>query len=373
MKSLKKSMSKVVTEYLITPSQDVESMPPLEKKESYGKKIWHKVHLGCANKRLVNHISTWSQPKSRKQEYEIQGMSIPLFKTTENKPIEKTINMIVFFIAGSNSHLFSCRQRAIECAYATKKAMQKNSANILLSRFNPFGVINQNEKKNEPMQYDPQPLSQEDITQDYYQCARLLLMKYENAQMVIMGHSLGGIFSRKVFHKLKSNLDVSARIKLAYSAMSLPGIADAFMYYKPSRMLKNIIPERNTEAVSRIINCINDYGFKCIQRALKKAVELSGWKTENDINEDGHILQSNLIKDNRDAFIPDQVASVQKESLFNWIFTTEVREDSHNMPPSKMYQIVNNKRVSELEKITALMEGLLRGSTKIDSSQALEE
>ena len=366
-------MSKIVTEYLIRPNQEVERMPLLEKIESNGKRIWHKVHLGCQNIRLINHINTWDGTKSRKSEYEIQGMSIPLFNITESKPIEKTINMIVFFIAGSNSHLFSCRQRAIECAYATKKAIQKQTTKVLLSRFNPFGVINECGKENQPMQYDAQPLSQEDIAQDYYQCAKLLLKKYENAQMVIMGHSLGGIFSKKVFNKLKNNLDLSARVELAYSAMSLPGIADAFMYYKPSRMLKNLIPEKNRKSVSRIINCINDYGFKCIQRALKKAVELSGWKTDNDASESGHILQSNLIKDNRDAYIPDQVASVQKESLLNWIFTTEAREDSHNMPPSKMYQVINNKRVSELDKITKLMEYLLSESTEIESLQTVEE
>ncbi|MEC8882875.1 MAG: hypothetical protein VX737_06345 [Pseudomonadota bacterium] len=373
MKSLKNLMSKIVTEYLIKPNQEVERMPLLEKIESNGKKIWHKVHLGCKNKRLINHINTWTSPKDRSGEYEIQGMSIPLFSITDSKPIEKTINMIVFFISGSNSHLFSCRQRAIECAYATKKAIQKQTTKVLLSRFNPFGVINNSDEKNLPMKYDPQPLSQDDITQDYYQCAKLLLKKYENAQMVIMGHSLGGIFSKKVFNKLKNNINFSTRVKLAYSAMSLPGIADAFMYYRPSRMLKNLIPENNKKAVSRIINCINDYGFKCIQRALKKAVELSGWKTDNDSAESGHILQSNLIKDNRDAYIPDQVASVQKESLVNWIFTTEAREDSHNMPPSKMYQVINNRRVSELEKITKLMEYLLNESTKIDSLHLVEE
>ena len=366
-------MSKIVSEYLLKPNQEVESVPLLEKIESKGKRIWHKVHLGCKNKRLINHSNAWTRPKSRDGEYEIQGISIPLFNFTESKPIEKTINMIVFFIAGSNSHLFSCRQRAIECAYATKKAIQKQTTKVLLSRFNPFGVINESEEKNQPMQYDPQPLSQEDIAQDYYQCAKLLLKKYENAQMVIMGHSLGGIFSKKVFNQLKSNIDFSARVELAYSAMSLPGIADAFMYYKPSRMLKNLIPENNKKSVSRIINGINDYGFNCIQRALKKAVELSGWKTDNESTENGHILQSNLIKDNRDTYIPDQVASVQKESLLNWIFTTEAREDSHNMPPSKMYQVINNRRVSELEKITKLMEYLLHESTKVDILQSLEE
>ena len=97
MKALKKLMSKIVTDYLIRPSSEIEKTPQLESIESGGKSIWHKVLLGCDAVTLKNNATDWQKPMSRQEQYQIQGMSIPLFPISQQEPIESTVNMIVPF------------------------------------------------------------------------------------------------------------------------------------------------------------------------------------------------------------------------------------------------------------------------------------
>lgn len=360
MQKLKRIMSTLVTDYLIHPHSHVDRTPQLEKSLSTGKPIWHAVHFEAQRGWSISDYDNCLLHQNHRQSaYFLQGMSLPLCDGAS----EKDIDMIVFFIAGSNNHLFTSRQRAIECAYATQKALRayNPSINVMLSRFNPYGVINNIDAGYQTFPYKPSPLSQQDIVSDYEQCARQILKKYHAAEMVIMGHSLGGVFAKQVYAQLKSDEEYSRRVKLVYSAMSLSGIADAFMYYQPSRMLKNIIPDR----LGVLINTINHYGFQCVQRALKQWVEVSGWQTVSSLDMRGVVLHSNLTKDNRDAYIPDAVASVQSESPHDWILTTDKKENAHNMPPSQIYEVKERKKITELEKITAAIRGLFDVETEL--------
>ena len=357
LKKFKETMAKIVTNYLICPNKTIEKKPLLESILSCDR-LWFDAIIDGRSKKLIQSNQTEAPPKTRTSSYRLQGMGLPLFKRRDRgEPFEKAVNLVVLFISGSNSHLFSCRQRAIECAYAAKTAFNstRNKANVLLSRFNPFGVVNTMTPDHALLPYEVYPLSQEDITNDYSACAQLMLEKFKNAELVIMGHSLGGVFARKVFEKL-SKKNYVTRVKFVYSAMSLPGIADAFMYYQPSQMLKNIIPKKNKALISSLINMINRFGFQCIQRALKKAVESSGWKT---IAEDIHhsfLAQSNIEKKNIDTFIPDQVASVQEQNMMNWLLSAESHHNCHDLPPSKLFYSSLGNRCRELDKLIAALK-----------------
>lgn len=346
-------MRKIVTNYLIEPTKSVEKTPILETEEAH-QKIWLQARMSKAGKALVETNEKIASIQKRSSDYIIQGLNIPLFNTDEVKePLEKAIDVIVLFIAGSNAHLFSCRQRAIECAYAAKVAVEEKTKNakVVLSRFNPFGVINKTCANHAVEPFYIHPLREVDITGDYYECAKLLLNKYHNSQMIIMGHSLGGIFARKVYAKLKNCNRNAKRVKCVYSAMSLPGIADAFMYYQPSTMLRNLIPKKNEKLVGGMINMINKYGFKCVQRLLKVAVEYSGWRTIKENINQNELAQSNLEKINIDRCIPDQVASVQDVSVMNWLLSGSREKNCHDLPPTELFYEKDKSRISELDQL----------------------
>ena len=352
LSKLRNVMSSIVSQYLLAPSKTYDKRPTLETLEA-SQPLWVQAEFNEFGNRLIESSQTPETPISR-QRYVLQGMHLPLFDVSKVKqPLDQAIDLVVLFIAGSNAHLLSCRQRAIECAYAAKVALQSKNkhAKVLLSRFNPFGVVNKIDQNHDIQPYVASPLSQNDITEDYTECAKLILRRYCHSDLVIMGHSLGGVFSRKVYANLKRSLPYSSRVKFVYSAMSLPGIADAFMYYQPATMLRNLIPSKHRATIGALINFINKYGFSCVQRGLKAAVEASGWKTLPEVILPGEIAQSNILKEKLDHFIPDQVASVQVQSLLNWLLKPSERGNCHDFPPSKLFDQASNFRSSELDNL----------------------
>ena len=362
-------MRKIVTNYLIEPTKSVEKTPGLETGEAC-QKIWLHAKISEKRKTLIETNEKIKSIQKRSSDYIIQGLNIPLFNTEEVKePLEKAIDVIVLFIAGSNAHLFSCRQRAIECAYAAKVAVQEKTKNakVMLSRFNPFGVINKTSANNAVEPFYTHPLEEGDITGDYYECAKLLLSKYHNSQMIVMGHSLGGVFARKVYAKLKNCKINAKRVKCVYSAMSLPGIADAFMYYQPSTMLRNLIPKKNEKMIGGMINIVNKYGFKCIQRLLKVAVEYSGWKTIKENIDQNELAQSNLEKINIDRCIPDQVASVQEVSVMNWLLSGSQEKNCHDLPPTELFYEKDKYKISELDQLIITLKLMFYRQEKLTS------
>ena len=369
LQRLRNLMSSIVTQYLIAPTKGSDKRPTLESLEA-DQPIWMQAEFNQYGGRLVHSTKTPSMSDNRSS-YHLQGMHLPLFDVSAVKePLEKCVNLIVLFIAGSNAHLLSCRQRAIECAYAAKVALQsRNSrAKVLLSRFNPFGVVNAIDADHAICDYAVTPLSQADITYDYTECAKLLLQRYQHSELVIMGHSLGGVFARKVYANLKRSLPLAPRVRFVYSALSLPGIADAFMYYRPSTMLRNLIPKRYKSLIAPMIDAINTYGFSCVQRALKSAVESSGWRTQPDVILPGEIAQSNMAKERLDTFIPDQVASVQVPSVFNWLLKPLAGGNCHDFPPSKLFDQTKGCRVSELDNLILILRKVFSSADVLETA-----
>jgi hypothetical protein len=352
-------MSKIVTNYLISPRSTKEDLPQLQKTHCHAH-TWIGASLGQSDHQLNILTDTPAVPTLRSSRYQLQGMLLPLassHRADVNGPFTQPVKLVVFFVAGSNAHLLSCRQRSVECAYAARCALQSrdSQAGVVLVRFNPFGVVN-DQVTGLPLPYSPSALTQNDLTQDYVDCARLILQRYSGAQMIVMGHSLGGVFARQVFSCLRADDEYASRLRFVYSAMSLPGIADAFMYYQPATMLKNLIPDRCRTFVNWCINSINYIGFNCIQRALKHAVERSGWKTVVEQINIRLIAQSNLVKKNIDRMIPDAVASVQREGALNWLLNSEHSTDAHDLPPSELYHSSAQDNISELEKLIELLK-----------------
>ena len=206
------------------------------------------------------------------------------------------------FIAGINAHLLSCRQRAIECAYAAKVALQsRNSrAKVLLSRFNPFGVVNAIDADHAICDYAVTPLSQQILLMT----TRNVLNCFATLSAFRTGDygAFARVFLRVKFMQILNDLFRLPRVCVLCGALSLPGIADAFMHYRPSTML-NLIPKRYKSMIAPMIDAINTYGFSCVQRALKSAVESSGWRTQPDVILPGEIAQSNMAKERLDTFI----------------------------------------------------------------------
>ena len=362
LSKMRNAMSTIVSQYLLSPSKIYDKRPTLESLEA-SQPMWIQAEISELGSRLVASHQTPEVPLNR-QRYLLQGMQLPLFDVSKVKqPFDKAVDLVVLFIAGSNAHLLTCRQRAIECAYAAKVAIQSKNrhAKVLLARFNPFGVVNKIDQNHALQPYVASPLSQNDITEDYTECAKLILRRYSHSDLVVMGHSLGGVFSRKVFANLKRSLPDASRVKFVYSAMSLPGIADAFMYYQPATMLRNLIPSKHRAMISAVINFINKYGFSCIQRGLKAAVEASGWKTVPDVILPGEIAQSNILKEKLDHFIPDQVASVQVQSLLNWLLKPTEIGNCHDFPPSKLFDQASNFRSSELDNLIRTLRNVFVG------------
>ena len=355
-------MSEIVTNYLVSPTKAVEVKPQLESDFCH-EPIWHKVSVDGGSS-TINSATDINHDQTRNGCYALQGMSIPFHSAhagINQHPLSRPIKLIVFFIAGSNAHLFSCRQRAVECAYAARCALQAQDphAGVLLSRFNPFGVINDKQAPNHTLPYRSSPLTQDDLTNDYIHCAKSMLHRYPASDMIIVGHSLGGVFARKVFSALSLDAHHEHRVRFVYSAMSLPGIADAFMHYEPATMLHNLIPKRCRSILNWLINSLNYIGFRFVQRFLKRAVEYSGWKTVSDQINERFIAQSNLVKRNLDRLIPDAVASVQSESALNWLLSTKHAVNCHDLPPSQLYQQSASSFSSELEKLIVLFKRIL--------------
>ena len=355
-------MSKIVTNYLISPRCTKEALPQLQETHCHAH-TWIGATLGQCGHQLNILADTPATPTERSSKYQLQGMLLPLaasHRADVNAAFTQPVKLVVFFVAGSNAHLLSCRQRSVECAYAAHCALQSQDSNsgVVLVRFNPFGVINDH-ITGLPLPYSPSALTQNDLTQDYVDCARLILQRYKDAEMIVMGHSLGGIFARKVFSQLRADNEYATRLRFVYSAMSLPGIADAFMYYQPATMLRNLIPDRCRTLVNWCINSINYIGFRCIQRALKSAVERSGWKTVVEQINTRFIAQSNLVKKNIDRMIPDAVASVQREGALNWLLSSKQSTDAHDLPPSQLFHQSKDSSVSEFDKLVTLLQRVL--------------
>ena len=362
MSRFKTTMSEIVTNYLVSPTKEVEVKPQLESDFCH-EPIWHTVTVDRGSS-TIGSASGLEHAQTCDGCYTLQGMSIPFHSAhagAQQHPESRPIKLIVLFIAGSNAHLFSSRQRAVECAYAARCALQSQDphAGVLLSRFNPFGVVNAMQAPYHTMPYKPSPLTQDDLTNDYIHCAKSMLRRYPASDMIIVGHSLGGVFARKVFSALSVDAQFKKRVRFVYSAMSLPGIADAFMHYQPAVMLHNLIPQHYRSFLNWLINSANYVGFQFIQRFLKRAVEYSGWKTVADQINHQFIAQSNLVKRNLDRLIPDAVASVQSESAFNWLLSTEHSTNCHDLPPSQLYQPSASRLSSELEKLIVLFKRIL--------------
>ena len=88
--------------------------------------------------------------------------------------------------------------------------------------------------------------------------------------------------------------------------MSLGGIAQAFDYYQPSRLLRCMLPQ-SLRFLSTLLDIFNCLTFRSIQRLLKTSVEKSGWPTISTDIENTCIKAVN-IKD--DPIIPSQAQNV---------------------------------------------------------------